>query len=356
MEDHQARFFAREKSPQLLSPERTTPNVAVIIPFGGDEWREKVRILERNLCLLGANPGFKFHIYLFVWSNLKTSLDITERLSVETLTKRYNEGLMLPTLFLTLPKDLDPKASAIPSTIVKAQSANSENRVKSEEELSKARKDWKERAEQIQPKERIYPKSSAEFHVLFKSGITGQFLRDYATHQKIKCDYYIIMLDDVEIVSPTYPLSFMLHTMKEHSVDILSPRMSPQTGKANINWWFMYLATKNMKPKDLCFVNFIERFHYIMTADSYDCYVSLIDENMAWLWGVDLCLHPLGFTLAVFCGLEYIHHFKRKKPTTNNKHNPFREMEYVIKRFESTFNIKHIKHTEYKVIGLKHLW
>ena len=79
----------------------------------------------------------------------------------------------------------------------------------------------------------------------------------------------------------------------------------------------------------------VELFFYVMSASSYKKWYSLLDERSAWLWGIDLVLHKMGFHMGILDNIPMTHHIKGSaKP--EGAPCPTEEMNHTLARFGGT--------------------
>ena len=90
-------------------------------------------------------------------------------------------------------------------------------------------------------------------------------------------DYVTLILDDVKC--DTCNFLTLIEKLEKYELDIISPAI---TGTH-----YVYMNSQN-KNVSLSFTNFLEMFCFIMTPTNFQRYLSMLDINNPWIWGVDL--------------------------------------------------------------------
>jgi hypothetical protein len=151
-------------------------------------------------------------------------------------------------------------------------------------------------------------------------GIVGEFIYKYVSKQHQLYDYIVLFLDDIEL-GDTFDIDKILYIYKNEQLDILG---LPLTLDSPANHKFM------LSKKDNKFnyrqTNFIELFFYFVSKENFKKYLKLFDKDTRWCWGIDLCLHNLGFKLGIYDEYPIRHYFKAKSYN--------RSLPNAIKEFE----------------------
>lgn len=157
--------------------------------------------------------------------------------------------------------------------------------------------------------EELYPQIHIE--ECMEKGYIGQFIYKYIKPELVDTyDYIIMLLDDIELHND-FNLDFIIKQQKYYNFDIISPSLI--YGSAWSHWCMMQNASPDSPSKILNVirdVNFIELFCYIMTPLSYKKWYSLLDDTVAWLWGIDTAIGCHGFKCALLDNIPMKHHIK----------------------------------------------
>jgi len=161
-----------------------------------------------------------------------------------------------------------------------------------------------------------------------EKGVVGQFLYRFITSDYIESeqyDYVMILLDDIKLQNDVH-VDTLIQFYNTYNYNIMSPSLT-RTSKYEHEYM---LSTQ--QPTIRC-VNGLELFCYILNKESYIKYYSLLDEQSAWLWGIDLVLRHKGFKCGIVDCMT-IHHYIKNESYRPDLPDPHKEMRDNFVRFD----------------------
>lgn len=161
-----------------------------------------------------------------------------------------------------------------------------------------------------------------------EAGIIGQFMYRHLPAAVVcsEFDHIMLMLDDITL-DPQTNITDLIQYQLHANYDVLSPSLTPHSMLSHgimVQRFDMAGCTRR--------TNFLELFLYLMTPAAYEKYLSLFDDDTAWTWGLDLCLHVQGFRLGIVDRWPITHHFKQSTYSPD-KPCPWHEMNRMIAKY-----------------------
>lgn len=158
-------------------------------------------------------------------------------------------------------------------------------------------------------------------------GYIGQFYYKYVTPDVIKdYDHCMLLLDDVRL--HIFNMDKVLQMQKKYEYDILSPSFNEKSKTHE----YMKSTFKN----EIHNITGIELFCYIFTKDSYLRYYNILNDESAFLWGIDYNLGILDFKCGIIQTMVAEHCISGVCYNKKGAPDAFIEMENNNFRFGST--------------------
>ena len=167
---------------------------------------------------------------------------------------------------------------------------------------------------------------------IFRRGIVGQYIHQYATPKDVEgYDYVMVLLDDVELMEDVDMTKMILY-QKQLRLDIITPCMT-----TNSKYQYQYMLHQPNQPFQLKIVAACEAFCYFMPVDSYVKYHAIIEpEDNPWLWGVDLVLYKYyRFHIAVLNTMRMHHHYKGECYAMRQDKQPTEGYNSVLRKYNA---------------------
>ena len=160
-------------------------------------------------------------------------------------------------------------------------------------------------------------------------GYIGQFYYKYVTPSVIQdYDHCMLLLDDVRL--DTFNMDKVLQIQTKYGYDILSPSFD-QKSKTHE---YMKSNSKN----EIHNTTGIELFCYTFTKESYIRYYNLLNDESAFLWGIDYNLGILDFKCGIMQPMVAEHCISGECYVKKDAPDAFKEMENNDIRFGSTYS------------------
>jgi hypothetical protein len=153
-----------------------------------------------------------------------------------------------------------------------------------------------------------YGTESCECEVVevWLKGFPGQFLFNHVKPVSVSSfDYVMLILDDIEL-SSEFNMDRIVRNLDGHNLDVLSPMIS----SSSKSFWNYMVQPADCGQDIIRRVKAIEFFCYIFSRRSYAKYHCLLDEETAWMWGIDFAMHKHGIEMGMLEGVTMLHHIK----------------------------------------------
>lgn len=165
---------------------------------------------------------------------------------------------------------------------------------------------------------------------VFKKGIVGQFIHEFASPSCVNADYVLVILDDIELQSSIdWSKIFKIH--KRFKFDIYAPCL---TRDSEHHYKYM-LQDEN--PYTLKIPSACEMFCYFMPFASYQKYYSTIDpQDNPWLWGEDLCIIRYNnLRVALLNQMTVRHYYKKEGYAIRPDILPNEGFDHVMRKYNT---------------------
>ncbi len=166
--------------------------------------------------------------------------------------------------------------------------------------------------------------------ILPRPGIIGEFIHKYIDAKLISpFDYLFFLLDDIEL-HPSLTMKELIKYYNIYNMDIVG---FPLTNDSPTPHEFMKIKQQYLKENTpILRVNFMEFFCYFMNISTFLKYKKFFTETTYWLWGLDLILHPAGFSIYRLEHLPTKHYLKNTN-YHKNLPDPHIELNYVRSKY-----------------------
>ncbi|NDB85092.1 MAG: hypothetical protein EB127_20680, partial [Alphaproteobacteria bacterium] len=186
----------------------------------------------------------------------------------------------------------------------------------------------------------------------FVKGYPGQFLYRYITPSLVsKYDYVIILLDDIELQS-NFNLDRILYNYRYYGCELMSPALT-----SNSEYSHRWMLQEINNADKIRQVTAIELFCYIMSSSAYEKYYTLLNEQSAWLWGIDYHVNNMLSCYIINCVTMH-HHIKGAsyspdKPCAYSEMNDNNERfkNIGLKKYNPAQNIQYLTYNQIPVSG-----
>jgi hypothetical protein len=180
----------------------------------------------------------------------------------------------------------------------------------------------------------INKKIKLDINIIYKKGIVGEFIYEYASPMIVNnYDYVMFILDDVEILDDI-DWEYLLILKENTQCDIISPSMSKTSLLENKNMLVDERNRYNAKIIPQC-----EYFCYIMDTNSYiNKYYPLLDINNPWLWGIDLILYIVDIKVCLINSFV-VHHYYKSESYFNFFRNPHDDMINYLNKYKERIEL-----------------
>ena len=172
-------------------------------------------------------------------------------------------------------------------------------------------------------------KNNPRIKIISEKGILARNIHVHASVNKVKkYDYIMLLLDDVELVSPI-DWGNIIATMKSHDLDVVSPCFPSQ-----MSYWDFMVHDPSDPQLMLRVVSKCELFCYLMTLDAYKRYFEFIDPMNPWMWGMDFMLRShMKLNVGILNQVFMIHHYPRLQDTHDAAHDPRKDLMIYLEKY-----------------------